>query len=147
MGSETEEDEAELGAILAAAKRRPDGGARKPHSPLYEWMWARAERLATELNPPRTPNWEAIAEEFRRAKVLDGQGKAPTAERVRKTWWQVRADRRRQQGGEAVRPAAKQPAVPPPPPLAQEMPSAQQGEGSSEDEQPAPRFGFARPRT
>ncbi|MBB5696045.1 hypothetical protein FHS87_004113 [Roseomonas pecuniae] len=144
MGADTEESGARLHAILAAAKRRPAGGTRKAHSPLYEWMWAHASDLVAELNPPRTPNWQAIAEEFQRAQVTDGQGRPPTAERVRKTWWKVRADRRAQEGGEAVRQAPRRAVLPPP---VQETPAPQPAEASSEHEPASPRFGFAKPRT
>ena len=35
-------------------------------------------------------SWTAIADALATLGVTDGQGKAPTAERVRKTWWDAR---------------------------------------------------------
>lgn len=70
-------------ACAPAAKRGPR------HSPLYEWLWARHGTLAAELNPPRTPNWAAVAEGFARLGIVDGKAQPPTPVVVRKTWTKV----------------------------------------------------------
>lgn len=147
MATGTRAREADLDNILAAARRRPSEGARRGHSPLYEWMWSRAEQLAPELDPPRTPNWTAMAEEFQRAEVMDGQGRAPTAETVRKTWWKVRKDRLRQASGGTVLqvPAARRGVTPPPP--SPETRAAVVAQEAGEDEETPRRFTFAKPRT
>lgn len=87
MPGEGKED-AGLQAILSAA-RAPAARRGPQHSPLYEWLWARHGTLAAELNPPRTPNWKAIAERFAKMGVLDGKGQPPTPVVVRKTWVKV----------------------------------------------------------
>lgn len=87
-GSQDAKEDAILQQIVSLA--RVPAGRRGPlHSPLYEWLWARSDTLAAELNPPRTPNWKAIAEGFAKAGVVDGKGQAPTPVVVRKTWLKV----------------------------------------------------------
>jgi len=89
------------------AKRR---GPR--HSPLYEWLWARHDTLAVELNPPRTPNWKAVAEGFAELGVVDGKGQMPTPVVVRKTWLKVSRAKAAVASGVLPRRKGKKPAGP-----------------------------------
>ncbi len=131
-----------MAAACAPAARR---GPR--HSPLYEWLWARHGTLAAELNPPRTPNWSAVAEGFARLGVVDGKAQPPTPVVVRKTWTKVnrakavvalggvpqrRRSRNPAAGGDAV-PAAQRGMLPP-------------GIESPEEEPPRYTFKFASPK-
>jgi len=86
-GREGAED-ASLQEIMAAA-RAPAARRGPRHSPLYEWLWTRHGTLAAELNPPRTPNWTAVAEGFAKLGVVDGKAQPPTPVVVRKTWTKV----------------------------------------------------------
>jgi len=81
-------EDASLQEIMAAA-RAPAARRAPRHSPLYEWLWARHTTLAAELNPPRTPNWTAVAEGFAKLGVVDGKAQPPTPVVVRKTWTKV----------------------------------------------------------
>lgn len=85
----------DIASILAAARER--GTSRRGgRSPVYELMWDDHAHLASELNPPRRPNWRAVAEVLGRQGVLDGAGQpltATSAETVRKTWWKVNRDK------------------------------------------------------
>jgi hypothetical protein len=85
----------DIASILAAARERTPNG-RSGRSPVYELMWDDHPHLASELNPPRRPNWRAVAEALGKQGVLDGAGQALTAmsaETVRKTWWKVNRDK------------------------------------------------------
>lgn len=82
----------ELQEVLEAARTtigRPRG---RRHSPLYEWLWARHKDLIVELNPPRTPNWTALAKQFGAMGIYDGEGKEPKPVTVRQTWVKVDRD-------------------------------------------------------
>lgn len=85
----------DLASILAAARERSPE-ERGGRSPVYQVMWDDHAHLAPELNPPRRPNWRAVAEVLGRQGLLDGAGQALTAasaETVRKTWWKVNRDK------------------------------------------------------
>lgn len=71
----------------------PKGG--RVRSPLYGLLWDEYQVLAPALNPPRTPNWEAVAREAAAAGVLDGRGQMPKAATVQKTWSKVVDDKDR----------------------------------------------------
>jgi len=75
----------ELERIAAVLFRTAD------RSSLYQWLWQRRERFANHLRSIR-PNWGALAIEFGAMGLKDSKGKAPTGERTRKTWYQVRQD-------------------------------------------------------
>ncbi len=45
--------------------------------------------MAPELNPPRTPNWTALAKTFGALGVFDGKGQTPKPVTVRQTWVKV----------------------------------------------------------
>ncbi len=89
-----------------AAKRKTPGGVRQltklmeeagsggrgRHSPLYQWMQANYDDFAAMLADSR-PSWNKIAAGFAAMELHDGQGRPPTGECVRKTWWSVRQAR------------------------------------------------------
>lgn len=79
----------ELREAVAAARLQLGKRATGAHSPLYEWLWTRHSGMAPELNPPRTPNWTALAKTFGALGVFDGKGQAPKPVTVRQTWVKV----------------------------------------------------------
>lgn len=122
---------ADIGEVLAALRRQPSR-LRGGHSPIYLWLWQHHELLKEQLDLPRRSDWPALAAELGQRGVKDGVGKPPTAERIRKAWWQVCRDKdalaagklRRKGKNAAIaaghpagqpQPAASTPAVPPPP--------------------------------
>ena len=75
----------ELERVAAVLYRTAD------RSTLYQWLWKRHKSFAHHLQSIR-PNWGALAMEFGAMGLKDSTGKAPTGERTRKTWYQVRQD-------------------------------------------------------
>ena len=101
-----------LEEFLKAAKSQESDRPRRGHSALYEWMWEHASVLAAELNPPRRPNWDALARVAAADGLTDGAGKPPTGSTVRQTWWKVRKEKERSDQGPPVRkPRGKRPKV------------------------------------
>lgn len=103
---------AAIDELLAALEKQPGQGRQ---SPVYAFLWTNYAKLQSRLTPRARPNWAVIAEEFARLGVLDGRGKPPTAERVRKVWWQVGKDKagvitRRKRTPQPAPAAATQPA-------------------------------------
>jgi hypothetical protein len=93
--------------VPAMAKRLPDdlrkiaerlqvnpGFGRGRRSQLYRWMLVRAndlERMLADLQP----SWSSLADALAEAGLRDGTGNPPNAERCRKTWHAVNAERTR----------------------------------------------------
>ncbi len=99
------------------------GGGRGRRSPLFRWMFARADDLKRVLDDIQ-PSWNSLAAVLPLiAAVNDGSGKRPNGERVRKTWYEVR----RAKGWGVAK-------VPRPKPTRQSQPSPQRPLA-----QPAPR--------
>ena len=69
------------------ARSASQGRARL--SPLARWLVERHDAFAAMLGQ-YPASWNAIAAALATIGVTDGKGKAPTAERVRKTWWDAR---------------------------------------------------------
>ncbi len=90
MPEEGQDDgnDAGLQEVLSAA-HAPDTRRGPRHSALYEWLWTRHTSLAHALNPPRTPNWTAMAGRFAKLGIVDGKGQPPTPVLVRRTWLKV----------------------------------------------------------
>jgi hypothetical protein len=66
------------------------GGGRGRRSPLFRWMFSRADDLKKMLDDIH-PSWDAVAAVLPQTdEVKDGEGKRPNGERVRKTWFEVR---------------------------------------------------------
>ena len=59
-------------------------------SPLFWWMWQRADDLRP-LFEHRRAAWADVAAELPDTdEIRDGRDKRPTGERVRRTWYEVR---------------------------------------------------------
>ena len=59
-------------------------------SPLFRWMWQRADDLRPLFEHGRTA-WADVAAELPDTdEIRDGRDKRPTGERVRRTWYEVR---------------------------------------------------------
>lgn len=135
--------------VIAAA--REQAGRRGPaHSPLYEWLWSRHESLVPELDPPRTPNWRAMAAKLAEKGVMAGpapgtdEPRAPTGDLVRRTWAKVVRDKARQAAGVVRRGRRSPPAAtrgeaepaPTPPPATNLVKPAQEGAPPDDDDFP-----------
>jgi hypothetical protein len=100
-----------LDEILALITTPAGPAGDDSHSPTYEFLWGSYETLAPHLDPPRRPNWSTVAQKLAAKGVLDGEGKPPTGERVRKAWWKVTRDRRRLATGTISRRHGRIPAA------------------------------------
>lgn len=99
----------ETDAVMRRISDALDGhGALR--SGVYRWFWDNHDWFAERLRV-RRPSWPAIAKGFAECGVLDGDGKAPTAETVRRTWWRVDTRWRSVQGVGLVRKVGKADAV------------------------------------
>lgn len=97
-------------AQLTKLMEKAGVGGRGRHSPLSRWMQAHHDAFATML-ADEDPSWNKVAVGFAKMKVHDGQGRPPTGECVRKTWWSVRQARAKAED-------AKRSRTPAPPSLA-----------------------------
>ena len=73
---------------VIGAARKQTGRRAASRTPAYEWLWDRHDALAPELNPPRKPNWNAVAAEFE-AKGIHGRDGPISARALRKAWLDV----------------------------------------------------------
>jgi hypothetical protein len=63
---------------------------RGRRSPLFRWMWQRADDLRPLFEHGRAA-WADVAAELPDTdEIRDGRDKRPTGERVRRTWYEVR---------------------------------------------------------
>jgi hypothetical protein len=77
-----------MAARLAAADPQT-GGGRGRRSPLYRWLFARAEDFRALLDEQH-PVWADVAKSLIETDAVDPNGQVPSAERVRKAWYEVR---------------------------------------------------------
>jgi hypothetical protein len=99
---------------------KPGLGGRGRRSTLFRWMFKRADAFNRMLNDTQ-PSWASIADAAVALGLTDGAGKRPTAERARKTWFEVRrakgwhlvSEPAPMPGAISTRPAAVAPALPP----------------------------------
>jgi hypothetical protein len=84
MTKKVDPDLTEMTAQLHAS-----GDAKGRRSPLFRWMFRRASEFRQMLDDTHA-SWDAIATAASSLGLKDGAGKLPTAERVRKTWFEVR---------------------------------------------------------
>jgi hypothetical protein len=63
------------------------GRGRK--SPLFRWMFARADELKVLLDDVQ-PSWESFTDALTGDATNDGRGRRPSPDRTRKTWLEVR---------------------------------------------------------
>lgn len=68
---------------------KPGMGGRGRRSSLFQWMLARADGFQRLLDDTQ-PSWASVADALAMQDLRDGSGKPPTAERARKTWFEVR---------------------------------------------------------
>lgn len=131
-----------LRAILREIEHGPE------RSTLFWYMLDNYEDLSRSAARTRI-RWVPLSERFAALGLLDGQGKAPTAENARLTWWNVRREvakrqaQHRQQAAPAVAPSRlpatwrPQAATPPPSRLAVSQPaSGPATAGTTEDRTP-----------
>ena len=86
MAREPSADIQQIAQLLQASM----GGGRGRRSPLFRWMYSRADDLKRLLDDVQ-PSWDAVAAVLpSTSDVNDGSGKRPNGERVRKTWFEVR---------------------------------------------------------
>jgi hypothetical protein len=78
--------------VLARLLQLPPtpGGGRGRHSPLYWWMFTRADELRPIFERSQTAWADVAAALPDTADIRDGAGKRPTGDRLRKTWHEVR---------------------------------------------------------
>jgi hypothetical protein len=81
---------------------------RGRQSALTRWLQAHHDEFAAMLLD-KQPSWEAVAAGLAAMGVCDGAHKPPTAERVRKAWWEVRQNARARQSGRTKTPVVLQP--------------------------------------
>jgi hypothetical protein len=103
---------ATLDEVLAGITLPPESARCDGHSQTYEFLWRAYEVLTPHLDPPRRPSWLAVAQRLAAKGVRDGEGKPPTAERVRKAWWKVTRDRGRIAAGVIPGRRGRKPASP-----------------------------------
>lgn len=133
-------------AVGRGTSQRRGAGRR---SRLYGWMWTHYDAMAEGLSQPGAPTWADLEVQLAELAgqghpVQDGEGQAPSAETLRKTWGKVRrAKARAAEAGPAPARASRRPAIPPLEDASSPPPAEAPGE---EDEPSRPRFGFARPQ-
>lgn len=116
-----------LDRVLESLDPPPTLARHGLHSPVYEALWAAHDELAPHLNYPRRPDWQHVAAKLAAKGITDGEGKPPSGQTTRKTWWKVRWDkrvvagqalrrrRRRDRGASPPGPSAPPAAAPKPP--------------------------------
>src|ERR1700722_9573096 len=76
--------------LRGIAKRLlPACGGSGRRSPLFRWLYARADTFQ-KLLEDTNPSWISVAAALSAKGLRDGWGKHPTAERARLTWFAVR---------------------------------------------------------
>jgi hypothetical protein len=66
-----------------------DSNAR---SPLYKWLRRNHQQFSDTLAEAGRPDWAVIARAFGAEGLTDGDGKAPSKEGARQTWYKVKKD-------------------------------------------------------
>ncbi len=80
-------------AALIAYLDRNGAGGRGRRSSLSRWLRAHHDEFAAML-AVNEAGWDELAAGLSAtAGLLDGNGKPPTGERLRKVWWETRRDR------------------------------------------------------
>jgi hypothetical protein len=89
-------------------------------STLYTWMLTNHDTFKDVVAKAVRPNWKALAVEFAAGGLTDADGKAPSDETTRQTWWKVRKTVAARQASAIKRKVkasvASEPPVTPPPP-------------------------------
>jgi hypothetical protein len=103
-------------------------------SPLYLWMLQNHGVFGETVAEAVRPNWKALAEAFGAEGLTDADGKPPTPEGTRQTWWKVRKTVKARQAAAARRQGGISPQ---PPPQAAPLPDLLTPEA-----EPGPEFRF-----
>jgi hypothetical protein len=91
-----------------ALSRQPKPGVgRGRHSPLYWWLFTRADEVRAILEQGR-PLWDDVAAHLPET-ALDGTGKRPTGDRARKAWVDVCKAKGWQSRGKDLPPSSGEP--------------------------------------
>jgi hypothetical protein len=64
--------------------------AKTRRSTLYMWLIDNHDTFAGVIAEAVRPNWQALAAEFGAQGYTDADGKPPSVEGARQTWWKVR---------------------------------------------------------
>jgi len=86
----TDDPTSDVQALARLLLLRPTpGGGRGRRSPLFWWMFTRADELRPIFERAQTV-WDNVATALPDSDdILDGAGKRPTGDRLRKTWHAV----------------------------------------------------------
>ena len=114
-------------------------------STLYTWMLTNHDIFKDVVAKAVRPNWKALAVEFAAGGLTDADGKAPSDETTRQTWWKVRKTVAARQASAIKRKvkASVEPAPPVTPPLPIRAPAALSAAGAlvtddPDDDNPPP---------
>jgi hypothetical protein len=114
------------------------GGGRGRRSPLFRWMFSRADDLKQMLDDIH-PSWDAVAAVLPQTdEVRDGENKRPSGERVRKTWFEVRMAK----GWTPKVPVEAKPLEKPPAPASSPIPKTAADDPPDPEDDPPPRHTF-----
>lgn len=80
---------------------------------MHRWMVANAEEFAKLLKEVGRPEWGVLAEALGDEGLLDGEGKRPTKEGARQTWWKVKKDLASRKSSAPITPTKPYSAHPP----------------------------------
>jgi hypothetical protein len=84
-----------------------NAAALSKRSSLYVWMLENHDVFASVLKRAGRPNWEALARTFGDQGLRNAEGKPPSEETTRQTWWKVtKAMKARKDRRQAVAPPA-----------------------------------------
>ena len=97
---------------IVAARLQAVAGGRGRRSPLYQWLFQRADAFQRLLDDTQ-PSWKSIADALIDLGIRDGTGKQPNAECVRQAWAAVTKARRAKPAPrlESVAPLPRPPPV------------------------------------
>lgn len=84
--------------------------AKTRRSTLYMWLIDNHDTFAAVIAEAGRPNWQALAAEFGAQGYTDADGKPPSVEGARQTWWKVRKTIKARRAAAA----RKQPSAPTP---------------------------------
>ena len=109
--------------------------AKTRRSSLYVWMLENHDTFRGVVREAVRPNWDALAVAFAGKDLTDAEGKPPSAEVTRQTWWKVR------KVVDARAKAARQPQQPRSTPITSDQTSRPTADLETRDD-PPPRHTF-----
>lgn len=104
MPEQTSKRASGAGGVAQLARLLAQGGlgGRGRRSSLTRWLRTHHDAFAALL-ATQEPSWDELAAALAGMGLLDGAGKAPAGERVRKAWWAVRRAKAAAAAGRAAR--------------------------------------------